>query len=127
MKYLVDTDIVISYLKGIREAVTTLQKHEGELAVSVITLGELLEGIYGQPKENERLKWLENFLTGVNLLEVDRMAMEQFAQIRSNLRKRGMLIDNFDILIAATALAENLILITGNIKDFERIEKLQIL
>lgn len=127
MKYLVDTDIVISYLKGIKEAVTTLQKHQGELAVSVITLGELLEGIYGQPKENERLKWLENFLTGVNLLDVDRISMEQFAQIRSNLRKRGLLIDNFDILIAATALAENLILITGNIKDFERIEKLQIL
>lgn len=127
MKYLVDTDIVISYLKGIKEAVTTLQKHEGELAVSVITLGELLDGIYGQPKENERLIWLENFLTGVNMLDVDQEVMEQFAKIRSNLRKRGLLIDNFDILIAATALAENLILITGNIKDFERIEKLQIL
>lgn len=127
MKYLVDTDIVISYLKGIKEAVTILQKHQGELAVSVITLGELLEGIHGQPKENERLKWLENFLTGVNLLEVDRMVVEQFAQIRSNLRKSGLLIDNFDILIAATALAENLVLITGNIKDFERIEKLQVL
>lgn len=126
MKYLVDTDVVISYLKGICDIVTTLQKYEGELAISAITLGELLEGIYGQPKEEARLKGLRDFLSGVELLSVDKDVAEKFAQTRSTLRKKGNLIDNFNLLIASTALAKSLILITGNKKDFTRIEGLQI-
>lgn len=127
MKYLLDTDVVISYLKGIKGVVTILQEHERELGISVITLGELLEGIYTQPKEKERLEGLKKFLSDINLLEVDENIVEKFAKIRSNLRERGQLIDNFDILIAATALTNNLILITANKKDFERIEDLKIL
>lgn len=127
MKYLVDTDVVISYLKGIKEIVVTLQDYEGKLALSVISQGELLEGIYGQPNEGERLEDLENFLTGTIILEVNEDVVKKFAQIRSNLRRKGQLIDNFDLLIAATAIVNNLVLITGNKKDFERIDDLMIL
>jgi len=88
-------------------------------------LGEILEGLVGQPKEVKRRKDLEDFIVAATVLEVDRAITEIFAKIRADLRGRGELIDNFDILIAATAIEHNLILVTGD-KDFERIESLQL-
>lgn len=126
MKYLVDSDQIIWYLKGKPQTVEKLQSLKGELAVSVISVGEVAEGVFGEKFEEKRRKGLENFLAGTKVLEINQEVIYRFAKLRSGLRKRGNLIDNFDLLIAATCLCHNLTLITGNKRDFSRIEGLKI-
>lgn len=127
MRYVIDTDVLISHLKGIEKAVSFLQKYDGTWAISVISLAELLEGIYGQRKEKQMLADLKKFLSGVDILVVDQKTAANFARSRAELRRLGRLIDNFDLLIAATCLAYGLTLVTQNPKHFERVRGLDIL
>ncbi|OGM25016.1 hypothetical protein A3D00_04170 [Candidatus Woesebacteria bacterium RIFCSPHIGHO2_02_FULL_38_9] len=127
MKYLIDTDYAISFLKGKKEAVEILTKYQNNLAMSVISLAEILDGIYNQPEEKKRLIDLKDFLTGIDILKVDERVATAFAKIRSKLRAKRALLESLDIIIAATAMDQRLVLITGNKKHFERIEGLKIL
>lgn len=127
MKYLVDSDWVVDYLKGRPNALTLLDGllHEG-LAISIITFGEVYEGIYysRDPKHNEAI--FRNFLRGVSILGINRPIARQFAIIRGDLRGKGQLIGQPDILIAATAIYHDLTLLTRNMKDYQRIPALKL-
>ncbi len=127
MNYLVDTDWIIHGLHGKEKEVTKLLelKKEG-LAISVISLAELYEGVYGSadPVSNERV--LKDFLTGVTVLEINEEISKKFGEQRAKLRKQGKLIGDFDLLIASTSLCYNLTLLTYNINEFERVENLKI-
>lgn len=97
------------------------------MAISVITFSEVYEGIYRF--ENEKREQLEenfqDFLGGIQILNVDENIARVFAEQRARLRRENKLIDNFDLLIGSTALYYNLELLTNNIKHFERIENLR--
>ena len=127
MKYLVDSDWVVDYLKGRSNALTLLDDllHEG-LAISIITFGEVYEGIYysRDPKHNEAI--FRSFLRGVNILGINLHIARRFAIIRGELRGKGQLIGQPDILIAATAICHDLILLTRNMKDYQRIPDLKL-
>lgn len=128
MKYLVDTDWIIHGLHGEERVVRKLLELRREgLAVSVISLAELYEGVYRStdPVADERS--LEDFLSGVSVLEVNEEICRTFGKQRARLRKEGMLIGDFDILIASTCLRHDLTLLTDNIRDFKRLEKLRML
>lgn len=127
MNYLVDTDQVVDYLKGKPKAVELLiNLLDKGLSISIITYGEIYEGIYfGQDSKTTQRGFLQ-FLRGVNVLPLNRTAMKEFARIRGKLRQEGKLIGDPDIMIAATAITNNLVLITGNKKDFQRIEGLEL-
>jgi tRNA(fMet)-specific endonuclease VapC len=122
MKYLVDTDWVIEYLKG-REPVTQLLSDWVELgmAVSLITYGEVYEGIYFSQKPDRQKADFERFLQGVTLLSLTEEIMQHFARLRGQLRSSGQLIGDADLLIAATAIQHNLTLLTFNTRHFQRI------
>jgi predicted nucleic acid-binding protein len=97
------------------------------LAISLITFGEIYEGIYfsgHDPAAEER--GFRQFLQGVAVLPLNRAIMRRFAHIRGNLRRTGQIIGDPDILIAATALHHNLTLATGNVNHFRRIPGLQL-
>lgn len=127
MTYLIDTDFVVDYLKGKPESVKVLTSliNEG-LAISIITYGEIYEGIYfgRDPKSQER--GFLQFLRGVGVLLLNRAVMKNFALIRGNLRKKGEIIGDPDIMIAATASENELILLTRNKKDFQKIAGLEL-
>jgi tRNA(fMet)-specific endonuclease VapC len=125
VRYLVGTNKIIDYLKGEPQTVLFLQKARKDLYTSIISIGEMLEGLIDQPFEGQRRVELETFLSATTVIEVNRTIVEVFAKIRSDLRKKGRLIDNLDILIAATAVAEKLILIAAD-RDFAVIEGLEI-
>jgi tRNA(fMet)-specific endonuclease VapC len=128
VKYLVDTDWVADYLKGYRNAVTLLDRLLSDgLAVSIITFGEVYEGIYygSDPKHNEAI--FRRFLKGVRVLGVTRSIARQFALIRGDLRRKGEVIPQPDILIAATAMYYDLTLVTRNTKHYARIPGLKLL
>lgn len=127
MTYLIDTDFVVDYLKGKPESIELLASLMNRgLAVSIITYGEIYEGIYfgRYPKSQER--GFLQFLRGVDVLMLNRAVMKNFARIRGNLRKKGEIIGDPDIMIAATASENNLILLTRNKKDFQKIEGLEL-
>jgi tRNA(fMet)-specific endonuclease VapC len=127
MKYLVDTDWVIDYLKGKSLAVETLTNFASDgLAISLITYGEIYEGIYFSRDPQSAEKIFRQFLRLVKVLALNRQTMKRFARLRGTLRRQGRLIGDPDILIAATALHHNLMLLSRNQSDFERIPQLQL-
>jgi len=127
VKYLVDTDRAIDWLNGRPEAVEFISALAPEgLGLSLLSLGELWEGIHfsDDPMANER--GLRRFLRIADVLPLNRAIMKRFAQIRGQLRRDGNLIGDMDILIAATALHHDLVLLTRNVRHFERIPGVQL-
>lgn len=122
--YIVDSDIIINFLKGKGDADQILRNvKKSQIYVSVISVGEVLEGVVGQEERGEEARKL---FGSWKVLAINMQTVEIFAQMRSIMRKQGILIDNMDLLIAATAIEHDLILITNNKKDFQRIRGLKM-
>lgn len=125
-KYLLDTNICIALLRGNRDIAQKLIKlGEGSCFLSVITLYELMFGAYYSQHEEQEVPKVKEFVKRfpiVSLLD----AAEEYAVIKTRLRSSGILIDEFDLLIAATALSKDYILVTDNVKHFRRIADLKI-
>lgn len=127
MKYLVDTDWAIDYLKGKTTVVSELGRLSAAgLAISLITYGEIYEGIYFAHDPRASEKGFLQFLRLVKILPLNRRTMKIFARIRGELRHRGNLIGDPDLLIGATALQHKLVLLSRNQSDFERIPGLEL-
>jgi tRNA(fMet)-specific endonuclease VapC len=127
VKYCVDTDWVADFLKGRRPAVELLTSLAPEgLALSVITYGEIYEGIEYGSDPNAHDAVFRRFLRGASVLSITRPVARRFATIRGQLRQRGQLIPQPDLLIAATALHHGLTLVTRNVSDFHRIPGLKL-
>jgi len=123
-KYLIDSDILIDFLNNRAEAIRLLIKfEESEMAISAITFAEILEGLVGDRKKYLNVR---KGLSKLSMLAVDANIAEKFASVRAILRKKGELIENMDIFIAATAMSHDLILVTNNKRDFERIKGLKL-
>lgn len=127
MTYLIDTDWVASALKGRSEATTLLANLSSDgLAISLITYGEIYDGIYhGIAPESQEAGFL-TFLQVVDVIPLDLDIVKQFARLRGELRGAGKSISDFDLLIAATTLRNNFTLVTRNLRHFKRIPGLSI-
>jgi tRNA(fMet)-specific endonuclease VapC len=127
MNYLIDTDVVAEYLKGIAKTVESLHALTPQtLAISLITYGEIYDGIYHGRNPGQHEQVFLHFLQGVPVLPLNRSVMKRFAQLRGQLRQTGQIIGDFDILIASTALHYDLTLMTHNRKHFSRIPMLKL-
>ena len=127
MSYLVDTDVVANALKGRPEETTLLTNLSPQgLTISLITYGEIYDGIYygRDPQTIERI--FQQFLRWVDVLPLNRTVMRQFARIRGYLRRSGQIIPDPDLLIAATVLYHDLTLVTHNTRHFSRIPDLKL-
>lgn len=127
MTYLVDTDWVAEYLKGKPAVVETLQALASDgLAVSLITYGEIYEGVYYGHDRQRHEQGLHDFLAIAPVLPLTRPIMQRFAILRGSLRREGQLIGDADLLIAATALHHDLTLLTRNTRHFQRVPDLKL-
>jgi tRNA(fMet)-specific endonuclease VapC len=128
MKYMLDTNMCIYIIKKkparVLEKFTSLKTDD--VCISAITLAELQYGVYKSmfPERNELA--LLNFLVPITLLSFSDGASIFYGKIRRDLEKRGQVIGANDLLIAAHALSENLILVTNNTKEFCRIPNLAL-
>jgi predicted nucleic acid-binding protein len=95
------------------------------VAICWVTIGEIYEGAYGYADPHAHLATFRDFLSQLEILDLNDPIMARFAAIRSDLRRRGQLISDFDILLAATALHYDLIVLTHNIRHFSRIPDLK--
>jgi tRNA(fMet)-specific endonuclease VapC len=127
MTYLVDTDYVVDWLKGHPAAVQLLTTLRADgLAISHITYGEIYEGIYYGRDRTTAEQGFRQFLRAVSVLPTTHTIMRRFAQVRGQLRVQGHLIGDMDLLIAATALATDRTLVTGNRRHFDRVPGLTV-
>jgi tRNA(fMet)-specific endonuclease VapC len=128
ISYLVDTDWIIHYLSGVESIVEKLQALQKEgLAVSIISLAELYEGIYSSKDPQAAQKGIDDFLKNVSVVDINEEICQIFGRERGRLRKQGNLIGDFDLLIASTSLNYELTLLTNNLKHFERVEGLRLI
>ena len=125
--FLIDTDWIIDHFNGV-ESVTRrlLELRDRGLAVSVISVAELWEGVFSSRDPARSQQMLEEFLSGVVILGIDPETCRRFGQVRGTLRRRGQMIADFDLLIASSALQNQLTLLTNNRKHFEGIDGLTV-
>ena len=125
--YFLDTNTLIYYFKGIGNVANRLlSTPPNEIAISTIVYYELEVGIAKSMSPRKRKAQLQEFISLVNLIPFDHAAAKSAALMRANLEKRGLPIGPHDILIAATAKANNGTLVTHNVKEFERVAGLKI-
>ena len=127
MSYLIDTDWITDYLSGDLGAIALINAlADDPLAISLITFGEVYEGIYygDDPAANEA--GFLGLLRVVHVIQLDEDVMRRFARIRGALRRQGMKLGDPDILIGATALHFGLTLVTRNQRHFRRIPGLKL-
>ena len=125
-RYLLDTNICIFYMKGkfhLNEKIDDKMKRY--CFISEITIAELLYGATCSNRKDKMLKEVESFISQFTVLPIYGSLL-MFAELKSTLRSQGLLIDDFDLLIGASAVANDLILVTENVKHLERIPHLKI-
>lgn len=89
-------------------------------------MAEIYDAAFNSPNPEAHLANSRQFLGGLRTIGLNDQIAERFAETRSFLRRRGMLIPDFDILIAATALHDDLTLLTFNVQHFRRIPDLRV-
>lgn len=127
MKYLLDTSVCVGLLRKRPEALKFASQCEpDDCAISIMTAAELSYGAYCSERPEENLREQRKLLSKFRAIDIA-TCVDIFAQEKVRLRKEGLIIEDADLFIAATAKAENLILVTDNIKHMSRIEGIQIL
>jgi tRNA(fMet)-specific endonuclease VapC len=128
MEYLLDTNICIYIIK--KKPVEVFEKFKnltiGDVGISSITLAELQYGIEKSSSPEKNREALEKFLTPIEILEYGYDATVEYGKIRAELEKKGVPIGPLDMLIASHAKSLDMVLVTNNIREFERVADLKI-
>ena len=127
LRYLLDTHIVIYAIK--RRPLSALQlfnEQAGHMAISAITLAELLDCAEKSNAPVRSLAVVEDFCSRLEVLPYGAKAAQHYGSIRSALEKRSQPIGVNDLHIAAHARSEGLTLVSNNLREFERVEALQL-
>jgi tRNA(fMet)-specific endonuclease VapC len=125
--YLLDTDIMIYSLKGNEMVQQNLRSHINDpIRISAVTLMELYYGAFKSQKIESNLAKVQKIENSLEIIPVSQDQVEIFGMLKVKLEKGGTPLDDFDLILAATALSHNLILVTNNERHFRRIEGLKI-
>lgn len=128
MKYMLDTNICIYLIK--KKPKTVLERFKelniGDICISSITFAELEYGVAKSQHSTKNKIALTKFLSAIEILPYTGESAADFGKIRAYLEKKGQIIGAYDLMIASHALAENLILVTNNVKEFKRVPNLKI-
>ncbi len=131
MMHLLDTNIVSYFLRGASPALNQriLDSAPEVLAISIISAGELRYGLSRLSPSRRAAQLahqLNNLLTAVPVLALPAEAAQHYGTVRSQLEAAGTPIGGNDLWIAAHALAQDLTLVTNNIREFERVPGLRL-
>jgi len=125
--YMLDTNSVIYFFKGMGEVATNLFKHSPkDIFIPTIVIYELEVGIAKSNNPAKRKEQLDKLLSNINILDFTPKEAKASANIRAILESKGTPIGPLDTLIAGSAKANNLILVTHNTKEFSRVDTLEV-
>jgi len=126
LRYMLDTNLCIRVL---RERPASVRRRFNEnsdgLCISTVVLTELLHGAAKSARAAENRRAVEDFAARLSVLPFDEAAAGHAADIRADLERGGKPIGAYDLLIAGHARSQGLILITGNLREFNRVEGLR--
>ena len=124
--YLLDTNIVIHLFRGQFNLVDKFRKIDlQDCAISEITLAELIFGAENSSNPEKKQKIIDAFLEQIKILPIFN-TIPIYAKEKVRLRKKGIMISDFDLFIGTTAVANKLTIVTENTKEFERISNIEI-
>lgn len=127
LRYLLDTNIVIYVLKHRPvEVLATFNAHATRMAISSITLAELLHGAEKSSRVSENLSVIEDFCSRLEVLPYGAKAAQHYGAIRAALESQGQPIGVNDLHIAGHARSEGLVLVTNNVSAFARVPALEV-
>lgn len=127
MKYILDTDVLIYFLKGHEEITQRIiELPLQKVGTTIMTHTELLYGAYNSSRKKKNLEEIEFFLANISIIPFGREASKIYAQLKSDLRKKGNLLADMDLMIASIVLQHKGILVTNNTRHFSRIKSLKI-
>jgi tRNA(fMet)-specific endonuclease VapC len=128
MRYCLDTNTCIDAMRGstehIREAFA--EKSLADILVPAMVRAELIFGALKSANPRKTLKIVEAFLAPFELIPFDKDAADDYAKIRMELEKAGLIIGPNDLVIAATARSKRLTLVTHNTGEFQRVPGLSL-
>ena len=125
-KYLLDTNICIHFLGGEYDINKKIEKAGLENCfVSEITIAELKFGAENSQQKERNRKTIDDFTKKFLILPIYN-SLDIYAKEKARLRKKGRSLDDFDLLIGATAILHDFILVTRNVSDFDRMDGIKI-
>jgi len=123
---LLDTNVVIAFFNGSKSVLERVHSEIDRIALSTLVVAELDYGAKASQKAEENLEKLYRFVDIVRVVPFDLECAKIFGTIKSKLRKMGKPTGEVDALIAATAMSNKAVLVTGNRKHFENIKGLKV-
>jgi len=125
-KCTLDTNIITAFMKNNLKVVNKISEYLeffDRLTINIISYYEILRGLKDLGNE-EKLRKFEEFIQENEVVSIRKETIENAAEIYAYLKRDGNLIEDADILMASIAIVENLVLITDNIRHFERVKDL---
>lgn len=126
MEYLLDTNICIHYFKGQYNLKSKIEQiGYDKFAISEITIAELIFGAMKSQKKDKNISVIEDFSEKIITLPIfDSIWI--YGEEKARLKTKGTIISDLDLFIGATSIFHNMILITRNVREFERMEEIKI-
>lgn len=126
LRYMLDTNLCIRVLRDRPAALRERFNREADaLCISTIVLTELLVGAEKSNRPAEVRREVGRFAARLSVLPFDEVAAGHAAEIRANLERKGQGIGGYDTLIAGHARSQGLVVVTGNLREFNRVEGLR--
>ena len=126
--YLLDTDTLVLLLRGRKPVVEKFEAHlQHPRAISVISYGELLYGALKSARSLENAAKVRHLGNLMPVIEVSPTIIETYAALKADLEKQGNKIDEFDLIIAATALERGSAVVTFNVRHFSAVKGLKVI
>jgi tRNA(fMet)-specific endonuclease VapC len=126
LKYMLDTNICIYVIKRRpMEVLDTFNKFAGTLCISSVTFAELCHGVEKSALPEHNRRQVEDFVSRLEILPYGDKAAAHYGDIRATLERQGKTIGVNDLHIAAHGRSEGLVLVTNNLKEFERVAGLR--
>ncbi|MDO5073958.1 MAG: tRNA(fMet)-specific endonuclease VapC [Neisseria animaloris] len=124
---MLDTNICIYAMKHKPESVRkAFQSHHGRMCINTVVLSELVFGAEKSAWPEKALAVVESFVAHLDIIEFDAQAAYHTAQIRAQLQKVGKPIGAYDYMIAGHARSRGLVVVTNNVREFERVDGLLV-
>lgn len=127
MAYLIDTDIIIFALRGDKTVLAKFEENKYiPISISMITYAELVFGAKRSQNEQKNMIKVNHIREIYFIEELSIGVMEVFADIKAKMYAKALRIEDMDLFIAATAIYNDLTLVTNNTKHFEKVPYLKL-
>ena len=123
---LLDTNVLVGILRGNKKVYRRFLMHVGDMAVPAMVLGELIFGAEKSKNPAKNRNLITTIMSTLPVMHTNAAIMEKFGEQKAMLSGRGEIVEDADVLIAATALAYDATLVTGNLGHFSRLDGLNL-